>query len=359
MRRRLLLACLACAALVPAAPAAARVPPGWMGVVASETSLLADPALWSSETAVMARSGVGTVRLPLYWYALEPSRGALDLRLVDQLVAGAARRRLRLLPTVLGTPHWASPGGGVADPPSDPADYASLLRRLVARYGPAGSLWAEHPELPRVPIRAWQVWNEPNLRQYWAPSRWAPGYVRLLRAARRALRAADPGARVVLAGLPNDSWNQLRLIHRAGGAGLFDVAAVHAYTATPDRVRRILERDRRELDTHRGRRVGLLVSEMGWSSGGARVHPPAYVTWNTTERGQARRLEQVYRTLAAVRVRLRVLGAYWYSWYTPERPRSPHWEDYTGLRRLGAGGRPVSKPALAAYARLARALGAR
>ena len=38
----------------------------------------------------------------------------------------------------------------------------AIFRALVGRYGPAGSLWAERPELPRIPIRAWQVFNETN-----------------------------------------------------------------------------------------------------------------------------------------------------------------------------------------------------
>jgi hypothetical protein len=360
-RIRLLPLVLAAALRVPAAAAGARthVPRGWMGVVATDTSLLSDPALWGAETAVMRRNGVQSVRVPGYWYALEPAQGSFDLRALDALVEGAARRRLRLLPTLLGTPHWASRSGTPNAVPDDPAVIGPVLTALVGRYGPAGSFWAEHPGLPRVPIRAWQIWNEPELGQYWDPPKpgaWATTYVALLRAARRALRAADRHARVVLAGLPNDSWNLLRRIHRAGGAGQFDVAAVHAYTSSPRNVVRILRRDRRELDRHRGRSVELLVTEMGWSSGAHRAHTEDYVTWNTTERGQARRVPQVYRAVAAVRRKLRVSGAYWYSWYTPERPASEHWEDYTGLRRQRADGRIVSKPALRAYRSVARRL---
>lgn len=361
LRIRLLAPVLTAALLVPAATAGARpkVPRGWMGVVATETSLLVDAPLWNAETAVMRRSGVQTVRLPVYWYGVEPEQGTFDLRALDALVEGAARRRLRVLPTLLGTPSWASAGGAANAVPSDPAAIRPVLTALIGRYGPAGSFWAQHGELPRVPIRAWQIWNEPELDQYWHPSRpsaWAKTYVALLRSARRAIRAADPGADVVLAGLPNDSWNLLRRIYRAGGAGQFDVAAIHAYTSSARNVVRLLARDRRELDRNRGRRVGLLVTEMGWSSGAGRARPQKYVTWNTTERGQARRLTQVYRALAAARRRLRITGAYWYSWYTPERPRSTDWEDYTGLRRQRRDGRIVSKPAQKAYRAIARRL---
>ena len=60
--------------------------------------------------------------------------------------------------------------------------------------------------------------------------------MRLLRASRRALRAADPGARKILAGLPNYCWSALRKVYKAGGRGAFDVVALHPYTGRPRNV---------------------------------------------------------------------------------------------------------------------------
>ena len=120
----------------------------------------------------------------------------------------------------------------------------------MARYGPQGSLWAEHPEIAARPIRAWQIWNEPNLTRYWTPPRgqgFARSYVKLLRAAHRALRAADPGARTILAGLPNESWIALRRIYKAGGRRSFDAVALHPYTGKPRNVVRLAEYARREM----------------------------------------------------------------------------------------------------------------
>ena len=65
--------------------------------------------------------------------------------------------------------------------------------------------------------------------------------MKLLRASRRALRAADPGSRTMLAGLPNESWIALRKIYKAGGHGAFDVVALHPYTGKPRNVIRLIE----------------------------------------------------------------------------------------------------------------------
>ena len=68
-------------------------------------------------------------------------------------------------------------------------DYTAYLRALVLRYGPAGSFWDQHPELPRRPQRDWQIWNEPHLDFYWSTkgrrrNAWAPEYARLLKASK-------------------------------------------------------------------------------------------------------------------------------------------------------------------------------
>ncbi len=50
----------------------------------------------------------------------------------------------------------------------------------------------------------------------------------------RAIRRADPRAKIVLAGMPNYSWRDLEKIYRVPGARrLFDVVAIHPYTASP------------------------------------------------------------------------------------------------------------------------------
>ena len=74
------------------------------------------------------------------------------------------------------------------------------MRQAVERYGPHGRFWSEHPEVPRDPIRTWQIWNEPNFKYFVA--RPNPGeYGRLVKRSARAIHALDLGAKVVLGGL--------------------------------------------------------------------------------------------------------------------------------------------------------------
>jgi len=345
---------LALAALPSAAAAERSVPRGWLGVIADGP--LTSGGAMDGEWDLMASSGAEAVRTAFYWPSAQRDGSAPpDLAHLDGVVLQAARRGLPVLPIVTGTPRWAAGrSGDETSPPRDPARYADFLRTLVARYGPRGSLWAEHPEVAARPIRAWQIWNEPNLTRYWTPPRgqgFARSYVKLLRAAHRALRAADPGARTILAGLPNESWIALRQVYKAGGRRAFDAVALHPYTGRPRNVVRLAEYARREMRRFGDGRKPLWITELSWPA--AKGKTKNTTGFETTDRGQASRLTDGLRLLARARKRLRIQRVFWYTWLS--REGSPNSFDYSGLRRVRHGD-VISVPALDAFRRSARRL---
>ena len=344
---------IAASLLIAPAAAGAAVPRSFFGVM-SDGALFAPTVDIGSELALMRSSGVGSTRVAVQWRALQPQPGAPNLAAFDAFVLASARAGIRILPVVLGTPPWAARNpSNPASPPKDPRQYGAFLSALVARYGPAGTLWAEHPEVLRVPIGQWQVWNEPDLGKYWAAKDWAPGYVSLLRAARTAIKAADPSAKVVLAGLTNRSWVDLRRVYAAGAGRLFDVAAVHPFSRRVPNVLKIVGLVRREMRRHGDARKPLVLSEVSWSSG--RGHSTFNYGWETSEQGQAQRLKTALAGLAARRHADHIAGIYWYTWMSPAIGGKDSF-DYSGLRRLDAAGHPVTKPALAAFRAVARRL---
>src|SRR5512133_4163172 len=229
MRRAVLIALVA--ALCLPAVAHAGVPRDFFGVMANGP--LDDPAFaLAAESAAMRRDGVGTERMEVAWDLVEPQKGQFDFALTDRKVLAAARAGIDVLALIVRSPAWAArhPGQPFSSP-RDPADYAAFAAVLVARYGPGGSLWAEHPAVAPRPVRDWQVWNEPNLAVYWAEQPFMRGYARLLDAAYSAIKRADPGATVATAGLANFSWRDLERLFAKGGAKLrFDAAAVHPFS---------------------------------------------------------------------------------------------------------------------------------
>jgi hypothetical protein len=314
-------------------------------------------------------SGAESLRVAVNWAQAQPYRtlsqvpqsqraafvniGGTPTRFgdLDRLISAAAAKRLSVLPVIEYTPLWdASLPGNSSSPPTRPAAYAAFLTALVKRYGPSGTFWTEHPRLPKVPIRMWQIWNEPHFTSYWTTQPFAAGYVALLRAAHDAIKSTDPGARVVLAGLADFSWQYLAQIYRQPGArDLFDVVAIHPYTATARGVITILRRARQVMDEHGDAGKPILATEITWPSSEGKAPPQFGVS--TTEAQQAQRIAQVMPLLRADEARLHLIGLYWYTWMGNETPsKHPYGFDFAGLEKYIAG-KIAAKPALAAFQR--------
>jgi hypothetical protein len=274
---------------------------------------------------------------------------------LDTLVAGASARGLSILPIVIGAPSWDGqtyPGAVMAIPRRD-APYANFAAALVKRYGPHGTLW--RAESPKLPITSWQIWNEPDVTAFWGQRPFAHRYVALLRAARAAIKREDPHARIMLAGLANYSWRDLRSIYAVHGArSLFDVVGLHPYTRTPQGVITILNYARQVMRSAGDGAKPIMADEISWpSSKGKTVHNTGY-DFATTEAGQARAVGLALRLLAANRVRLKLAAVYYYTWAGVESPNGLAF-DYSGLLKY-VNNAFVRKPVFYAYRQNALAL---
>jgi hypothetical protein len=357
-----LITCVLLLALAPAAEAAKRrVPQGFYGTTWGSDVASAAPDVQAGQWDLMARSGVESVRVVFEWAGAQREPGGpIDFSATDPVVARAASRQIRLVPVVLGPPVWAKvrPDG---EGPADPFAYAAYVGALVERYGPGGTFWSEHPELPKRAIRAWQIWNEPHFANWYDRNgnrlSWARGYVRLLRAAHTAVKTSDRRATVVLAGLANRSWSHLSRLYRVGARGYFDIAAVHPYTRSPADVVRIIRLVRRTVRRAGGRperRRQIWVTEMGWAAARGRTDDPLGATWVTTDEGMARNLSREYSLLARHRKSLLIGRAFWYTWASDYRVGGfLTIFRFSGLLRYQDGGF-TRMPAWRAYTRSAR-----
>lgn len=345
--RPLLVAALLCLFVLPVASAQAAVPRSFFGVM-GDGPLLDGGVDLGRETALIRQSGAGTLRIAVYWRSMQPAADApVDFTTTDRIVGAAAKAGLGMLPVLVRAPGWATGGdereGAV---PSDPATYAAFCAAMVRRYGPTGTFWAENPGVPKRAIGSWQIWNEPDIGRYWVGKPWAPTYVKLLRPARDAIKGVDPKARIVAAGLTNKSWEDLATLYRAGARGLFDEAAIHPFSKRVENVVKIVKLARRSMRAAGDGSKRLLLTEVSWSSGKGKS--TFNYGWEETEKGQAAKIRAALPALARLRKAYGVGGVWWYTWLSPKIGDDESFS-YSGLRRLDKGGKPVSKPALAAF----------
>jgi len=168
-------------------------------------------------------------------------------------------------------------------------------------------------------VRAYQVWNEPNLAREWQDCPPDPaGYVELLRACYIGIKSADPDALVISAGLsptgngPPDAMPDIEYLvamYEAGAAPYFDLLGVHAPgflyppEISPDEVGEKHDghrffcfrhaEDAREVMLRYGdgdKQIAVL--EMGWTTDP--VHP-AYAWFAVTEEQKAEYLVRAFR----------------------------------------------------------------
>ena len=163
-------------------------------------------------------AGIRWIRIDLAWPVVQPERDTWNWTVFDRLVASARERGFEIYATLSETPAWATDGPPVTGPPRDPADWARFCYRAAARY--------------RGLVRAWGMWNEPNLDRFWTGTR-AEYIERIVLPGADAIHAADP---LAIVGAPDTAhlhsadWDRwLRDVARDAGDRL-DVITHHVYS---------------------------------------------------------------------------------------------------------------------------------
>jgi polysaccharide biosynthesis protein PslG len=170
-----------------------------------------------------------TNRVPFFWGAVEPQRGQFNWAGYDAVYNAMIARGMHPLLTIGDPPCWAYPRQpcrpGLSYPPDKQhlGRWAHFVKLTVSRY----------PGLAGI-----EVWNEPNLTQFWGPEANPKGYVKLLRITDRAVKSVDRSLPVVFGGnAPQFDPNPVgmeatvfeRRAYKAGAGRHVDALGVHPY----------------------------------------------------------------------------------------------------------------------------------
>jgi hypothetical protein len=137
----------------------------------------------------------------LVWCQVEPTQGERDWSTLDRIVERAASVKVQLMVKIRVGQCWAT-GGDASHVrgnknkteslmPQDLQQYADFVTAVVSRYAPAG-------------VHEYAVENEINSEGFWAGT--PADYLTLVKTASTAIRAADPQAVVVDAGLSSTTY---------------------------------------------------------------------------------------------------------------------------------------------------------
>ena len=203
------------------------------------------------EMDLLKATGVGRVRMDASWHRVEKERGVYDFSALDGLMRELDAQGLRaMLILNYGNALYSESQHAPPIAPEARAAFVKYAAATVARFKGRGVLW--------------EIYNEPNNKQFWSPTPDGKAYADLAADAARAIRAVAPDE--VLCG-PGMALIDKPFFEKATDAGLLDMidaVTVHPYRQTaPETFGDELAWLRKSV-ADRGKRTPIIAGEWGY-----------------------------------------------------------------------------------------------
>jgi len=182
----------------------------------------------AQQLAAMKAMGLTSIRVDVSWYNIQlDGPGSYNWTSMDTAVSAIQSAGLTADLIIDQCPPWAAASGasGIFAQPASPAAFGTFAAAVAKRYYGNGAQYFE-------------IWNEPNLQEFWSPSPDPAAYTADLKAAYTAIKAVTPSALVITAGLApaSDSSTTMDTVtfvqdmYADGAQGYFDALGDHPYT---------------------------------------------------------------------------------------------------------------------------------
>ncbi len=284
---------------------------------------LADiPTVGKARLDLCQRLGVKWGRNDFWWGKIEPELQTYNWGQADAAVEMYRSHGMDLMPIFCYSSAWNSPNAPADDVEAN--NFAAYAGELVGRY--------------KDKVHYWEVWNEPNISQFWSPKPNADDYARLLRATRTTTIATDPKSKLVGCVTAGPDTQFIRKVLEAGAGDAFDILSIHNYFWTDEGIINDL-RSIRALMSEFQQEKPIWITEIGWPTG---------KNW-MSEEDQAKMLVRVFTLSLAEGVE----RLFYYNSTDYQPWDSGGWDGRTGLFDQG----DIPKAAAVAYNELIWQLG--
>jgi len=174
---------------------------------------LDNPELMETMTTLAEEANILWDREEFTWHGIEPPEEPYDFSGHDAMVDIAERHGINVYGLVVEFEDLDTPSPYTEEHFESFADFVSTL---VDRY--------------RGRIKYWEIWNEPELSEYWKPEPNAFNYFQLLKHAYIKAKETDPSVKII--GLATDSGalDFIEEVFQYGGLDYMDIVAIHPYS---------------------------------------------------------------------------------------------------------------------------------
>jgi polysaccharide biosynthesis protein PslG len=243
------------------------------------------------ELKMLSAAGFRWVRTDLKWDRTEPERGRYDFAFYDRLLSALDQHGLHALLIL----DYTNPAYDDGAPPRTEAArhaFANWAVAAVRHFAGRGVIW--------------EIYNEPNIAQFWPPQPNVNDYIALALAVGRAVREAAPGEKLIGPATSGIDFDFLEKCFKAGLLEYWAGVSVHPYRRTdPESAARDYCRLREMIRTYAPatakKEIPILSSEWGYSA----VWP------GLDDDKQGQLLARQWLTNAANEISLSI----WYDWH--------------------------------------------
>lgn len=177
------------------------------------------------EIEMIAEAGFRFIRMDFVWRRVERQIGEYDFSGYDQLAESLAKRKIRPL-FILDYGNRNYDEGQAPYTEEGRKAFAKFAAAAAKRFAGKGILW--------------EIWNEPNLDQFWKPKANVDDYNALALAVCKAMREADPECKIVAPATSGIPLDFIEKFFQTGVLKWLDGVTVHPYrgkepkTVTPE-----------------------------------------------------------------------------------------------------------------------------
>lgn len=169
---------------------------------------------------LIAQGGFKFIRMDLSWSGIERQKGVYNFERTgyDALTEGCTKRGIRILYILDYSNNLYESDSSVRTEQGRKA-FAAFAEAAAKRYAGKGILW--------------EIWNEPNLRQFWNPQPSADDYCKLVAETAPLVKRADPTGLIVAPATSGIPLGWLEQCFKQGLLSHIDVLSVHPYRSKP------------------------------------------------------------------------------------------------------------------------------
>jgi len=237
--------------------------------------------------------GFRWVRMDLSWSGVEREKGVYNFERAgyDALTAGCEKRGIRIIYILDYSNSLYEQEQSVRTEAGRNA-FAAFAQAAAKRYSGKGVFW--------------EIWNEPNIKQFWVPQPGIEDYCKLVAEAAPLIRQADPSGAVVAPASSTIPFDWLEGCFKQGLLAPIDVLSVHPYRPQPpETVGKDYDRLRALIGKYapQGKEIPVISGEWGYSN----------VNWDRaklSDEQQGRYLARMFLTNLYQRVPVSI----WYDW---------------------------------------------